>query len=1105
MLKIKEKAKKVFSAIGIFSLLFVELFPLGVSAASFTIPDSLMNSVTNATSTTSSPTNSASNDPSGLSNKQQGPKVEVTFNSSGGAKPGSKMTATAVPSFFNNASDPKKLYFTWYLKRSGCGLTKSDDPGDVDKCDMDGDGKITENDWKIAAAKIIIDGSFDRSEADYAKFPTGIDENSAGYKATPSPVGEWSINSGADENGKDAPNCYVQSPKSGLVYELRRTIPVFDDDDNKACPSGYHRACVTDQTAKCDVLNPAYTQAAIDASNASQAAIDAANAWNSDPANVNDQHVVPAFVPIPPKTIPNDFGACAVSSEKKDNSDVTCSIKDDKDLKNYKAVISCNDSNATPLCVKDTGNTEFMDTSVAVTPPATQPILGVIFPNALFDASLIPKPDQNTNGVCGELAKPNDKTGIFMKPPNFLDNTQPAISAADEKCTVVKDKLTNGTKDANGNIAVVGNPDLNPVCSFKKDVNLCKHLFPKVPGEVTGDGSFTLAEKKFWGADPTKASTSGTGKDEENAVGLGVDKFTWMFSPGDQVGVVVEGDSAFPTGHADSSYKRMWAFSKDTCSVLKGMESRTSIANKDHPENNTRGFYIEGTGSSKTGFLTADLDLDECLKENLLDPDVDGTSKLTVQLNASPENPINDPSGRGDILNIASGATNTQNPSGLLYKWSVQESRDGSAAPIDTTSWVDITSAMESNGSFSASDVQGLGKKDLAINLNMPESLVRAGIINPDSSYSGVFYLKVKVKITGTAADGSQNAQGEVTVRVKQQQNEIHVYPVSATNSGMLSLNKGLTGQSLELCSDQQGKTRCYVTKNEILGLEVPDAGNNKLSNFSWKVNGNAISCSANISSQCVPGGNKLFVPVLGNVGEAVDVVATAVNEKNESIEVSRHFVIGESQLQITSLDPNSFCGLQCLDSSSACPKYLGHYNGLGLDSNGNRLQYPDCSAQVWETREGNTVTLGATGQAGFDWAIDGQIMPEYKDQNQIQLVINKAAGESYNIGLSTHLLPGSTNQLNNIRLALYKNWGVAPEEAVEENQSANIQLNVVDGPGQTMAAATPASFGASLITHLPEQLMFLLKISLTSMLLLLVTGLLFAFIPETLFKEEER
>jgi hypothetical protein len=153
---------------------------------------------------------------------------------------------------------------------------------------------------------------------------------------------------------------------------------------------------------------------------------------------------------------------------------------------------------------------------------------------------------------CAAVAKPDAANeGLFLKDPNpFLPK--------ETSCETIVDNLVKGTKKTNGDVDVAANKLAVPQCEFKKAENLCKHLFPVLPkdkitlsngsvvdmsGTVSGDGKFTIAEKQFWGADPTKASTSGTGKDEENVVGLGVDTFAWTFAPGDQVGVVVEGES----------------------------------------------------------------------------------------------------------------------------------------------------------------------------------------------------------------------------------------------------------------------------------------------------------------------------------------------------------------------------------------------------------------------------------------------------------------------------------------------------------------------------------------------------------------------------------
>lgn len=1104
MFKIKQKTKKIFSTILIAGLIFVEISPIIVSAATVNVPDDAPKDPSGK------PINSGDKSGGGMQNKDSGPKVEVQFTLTGNKKTGSVMTATAVPSFFNNSSNPKELYFTWYLKKSGCGL--NNDAGDNNDCDLDGDKKITVNDWKIEAAKIIVAGSFDANETDKdgnkivqynsADYDAKM-AKSSGFKAKPSPITTtddkenqiWAINAGEDHNHIDAPNCYVQEPVSGLIYEMRRVEPVYTDCPDDAAGNHYHRACVSDQVAKCDVLNPDYTKAK---AAARQNEIDAAIAWNA--AHPDDLHVVPE--PIL-KTIPNDFGVCAVASEADDA--FKCDITN---LENFETAQGCKNFGEVAMCVRDDGYTKF---PISATNPIestsnTNPLLAIIFGKDALGNDLIKSIDQAVNeSVCSSFAKPNENTGdLKIDPvtgkPKFLDNTQPAISAADLKCETIKNKMINGTKDAEGNIVKAGSPKFDPTCTFEKSVNMCKHLFPVLPKDVkgtdgkraiSGDGDFSLDEKKFWGADPTKVSTTGgKGTDEQKVIGLGVDQFKWMYSVGDKVGVVVEGDSADPTKHADASFKRMWAFSNNTCKALEKL-GKAKLASSTESSEDKRGMYTEGKGNAMTGFLTAEIDLDKCLEENLLSPETENDTGLKVEVNTSPANPVNDPSGNnGDILQASSAPKNIDDPSNLLYKWSLQISKDGSKAPTDKTSWIDITTRAIDNNSFTETEAEGLGKKDFDINLNFPENLI-TDAIGDKNKFKGTFYLKVRVTISSMGSDGNQTSQGFEIVRVKMQENEILVYPVTVSDAGAMSLNKGDDSLSMEMCSDPNGKDTCLVAANEILGLEISSVGEkNKLSNVSWKINNTEIACK----SDCTVGGNKIFVPILGNIGEAVDVEAKAKNEKNELVELSRHFVITTPQLRIESMDGNAW------------PKLLGYYRDINNNVscvNGGVGCQADLSTQVLETNEGSTVTLGTYGQSGFQWTIDGQIMPEYDNQNQIQLQINKFVGESYNIGLVKTALPSESNQTRNMQKALYKNWSIMPVDAPEESKSANIQLNVVANSGQTVATAKASFFGASLITHLPERLIFLLKISLVSFGLLFATSVIFAFMPERVAREE--
>jgi len=118
----------------------------------------------------------------------------------------------------------------------------------------------------------------------------------------------------------------------------------------------------------------------------------------------------------------------------------------------------------------------------------------------------------------------------------------------------------------------------------------CEHLFPNaryydetghLSKDTTGDGNFGSSEESFWHTNPSNNDTAGTGNmDEANVAGLGENVFSFSYTTGDKIGVVIEGSSIQPTQEADSSYKTMWAFSKNTCNY-DGNDAPLNIDNDD--------------------------------------------------------------------------------------------------------------------------------------------------------------------------------------------------------------------------------------------------------------------------------------------------------------------------------------------------------------------------------------------------------------------------------------------------------------------------------------------------------------------------------------------
>ncbi len=157
--------------------------------------------------------------------KKTTPEVSLFFSPSD-PKPGQKVSAAALPAFFSN--EKSDLYFTWYLKRKDCDLTNSPSAEERLRCDADNNGKITVNDWKVEAARIVALNGYDNGDADYS--PANGDSDSDGYKAL----------FGGDNKPGSPDRCAVYDSGSGDIYEIGKGGNTNID----ICPAGTTPACM---------------------------------------------------------------------------------------------------------------------------------------------------------------------------------------------------------------------------------------------------------------------------------------------------------------------------------------------------------------------------------------------------------------------------------------------------------------------------------------------------------------------------------------------------------------------------------------------------------------------------------------------------------------------------------------------------------------------------------------------------------------------------------------------------------------------------------------------------------------------------------------------
>jgi hypothetical protein len=164
--------------------------------------------------------------------KKIAPETSLSFSPSD-PKEGEKISAKAFSLYYSNPEE--SLYYTWYLKRNGCDRNNFPSKTKRELCDNDNDGKITIEDWKIEAARIIAQNGY---EGPPANAPADED----GYFAK----------SGGDNKTNVPDYCYVHDADTGKNYELVESSSAT----TFSCPTGTSPVCMVveaDDSSKCSI------------------------------------------------------------------------------------------------------------------------------------------------------------------------------------------------------------------------------------------------------------------------------------------------------------------------------------------------------------------------------------------------------------------------------------------------------------------------------------------------------------------------------------------------------------------------------------------------------------------------------------------------------------------------------------------------------------------------------------------------------------------------------------------------------------------------------------------------------------------------------------
>lgn len=655
------------------------------------------------------------------------------------------------------------------------------------------------------------------------------------------------------------------------------------------------------------------------------------------------------------------------------------------------------------------------------------------------------------------------------------------------------------------------------------------HLFAEMGDTThhTGDGSFDASEEKFWHTDPNDPDTADTGNgDEANIAGLGMSSFSWPYSEGDEVGVVVEGISVQPTDKQDSSYKIMFALLKNTCDLdynndypkttiisttvtedapAPGQTTTVIVKSKeeiyqqtaDHAEiittpitetkvtDSTTGEVISDTsvnGTTSSAFknigdnyyvknIKEVSDLDKCLTKNMVTPAEGGGTKekMDVQLAYSPEAPMNDPSSsdEGDTVKITSSVTNASQNNYLSYTWQVYKSDNSN--PDD---WGDPLTKSELTNSTQTS---GMGANTLSFRLNFSDT--------------GQFYLKVKLTVKENISNKSvREGYNYIVIPISSSSEKIKAY--NTTVSTNAAGNPYVSMGSKELCSSGVDKSICPVVKDQIIGVKVPTG----YSDFSWTINGqpfNYTTCffdGCNLTKQT----NVAFFPVLVEPGNQYTVALTATDiTTGKKVNLTRYFQVIEPEVKITSAD-----------ETTCKPNLLGYY----IDYDGKK--WPDWSKDNFQAIAGEKIKLAAdfTGFVpdgkNWGWIVDevginstnaGDYGLEIDTDNNLVMTAPES-GQSVTVGISSLYFPDSET-----KKALNAYWGVSYGGFYETEIGDSVEIKAVDSISASTSANNKSNgkIMASLFSSTPSYIAFLFRIVLTGGLLLFMSGFILSFFPK--------
>ena len=924
------------------------------------------------------------------------PEVDIFFNPSN-PKFGEKVTVTAIPKYFQEGVE--NMYFTWYIKHEGCDLgIKREDANWKESCDVDKNGEISTNDWKIEAMRPAANGGFVKAKANYSS-----DTDNDGYSA----------HRGGRVNVQKKDYCYLHDFESGENYEIAITDEEGKDDDS-GCDGEV--VCTTDETLSCGYD---YTTTEGTSSSSGTSTTSGESSSSSSSSSYEETSTGSTSSTYEEKTEGTTEKYYNILSNS--GYEATCDLETKK--------MTCPED-ATPRCISN----EDLD---------------------LLDPS------------CDQ----------------FIMCPDPPVEGTD--CYKIRHEI--GTAEFSCESEAIPEDQIELKC---------EHQFPKISGMAVGDGSFGAEEENFWGTDPNDPSTiDNENNDEANVAGLGIDKITWTFVPGDKVGVIVEGQSYIPTKHDDSSVAISFAlinniFEKEGSELCK-LE---------------KGIYEKEIKGYKVKIPFAYVNINDCLEFNLTKPTSgDQADNMGITMDYYPKNPNVgamgvDGAGQskgGDELVVT---TNTSDPNvdinQIYYKWSIYGfSGNREDLDLDQSSWTLLSNNELFRKTNNIKLLEGLGMDQFKMQLNTTEVEIDGEKIKFD--FLRFFVESEEFFDTGTGTTGTtRSGRGDVMVEPNQ--------------SGTGGINISV-GEGTPICATSGN---CEVLENQVitatLGVNTETSGVN---NYLWTLDGKAINT---IEEGDTKQGNSVTFLLEGRPGDShvLSIVANDTTSpgvelenknKGEKLTIERTFVVTKPMVGI---GPNNKIN-RGSDDVTTCNDLNGNEDETAILGTYSEVTDPadedvepdtvlDCKERV---SSGNgTVTITPTYYPA--WIGEGENLKNVKYSVNGKVIVGTESGGACNktscsIDLSSYPVGSMVNisfeaeywQSNTERFSLKEEWGIGEESSGGKKISDTIIVKINESSNPTITKKA-SKIIAGLAYNIPEQMIFMFRLMLTVVTIIFAAGL---------------